>query len=153
MLQFITVCGFLSLRGYNKDAIFYPGMYINMSRKILKKLKTWQEFMNVISSLKYFLRFVSIIIFNFSCSYLHLFKGHIIADRGQFLVVFHTHHDIVLYCQSRGLSNHRENGSSYQFRRGLGQAIQDQIRMFTIRIYKRVLSGNPFYILNKKSGF
>ena len=86
-------------------------------------------------------------------SYLHLFKGHIIADRGQFLVVFHTHHDIVLYCQSRGLSNHRENGSSYQFRRGLGQAIQDQIRMFTIRIYKRVLSGKPFYILNKKSGF
>ena len=54
LLQFITVCGFLSLRGYNKDAIFYPGM----SRKILKKLKTWQEFMNVISSLKYFLRFV-----------------------------------------------------------------------------------------------
>ena len=96
---------------------------------------------------------VSIIIFNFSCSYLHLLKGHIIADRGQFLVVFHTHHDIVLYCQSRGLSNHRENGSSYQFRRGLGQAIQDQIRMFTIRIYKRVLSGKPFYILPKKSGF
>ena len=67
------------------------------------------------------------------------FQGHFIADSGQFLVVFHTHHDIVLYCQSCGLSNHRENGSSYQFRRGLGQAIQDQIRMFTIRIYKRVL--------------
>ena len=101
--------------------------------------------MNVISSmkyLKYFLSFVSILIFTG-----FFFQGHFIADSGQFLVVFHTHHDIVLYCQSCGLSNHRENGSSYQFRRGLGQAIQDQIRVFTIRIYKRVLSRKPFYIL------
>ena len=104
--------------------------------------------MNVISSmkyLKYFLSFVSILIFTG-----FFFQGHFIADSGQFLVVFHTHHDIVLYCQSCGLSNHRENGSSYQFRRGLGQAIQDQIRMFTIRIYKRVLQGKPSWHIHRK---